>query len=200
MRTRLHNILPLVVCFALASTGCADSPPGFTVVGISHDGSAISRTEELFRQSAGNPASNAIIHVYRLSDDKSHYELLRKIEHVHIYAPNLVVLTTNAEFVVTFDSSGQIGMGNEVVVVYDNSGKPIRKWTLEQILDASDLAQVPRTVSSRWWRTDVIVADGDAPKIMVLGPKPLPIANQPVDWHLYAYTLDLIELKWAKAR
>ncbi len=196
MRSGLFSLLPPALFFALTSTGCADSAPGFAVMGTSHDGSAISRTEQRIDHSSGESAPNAIIHVYRISEDQSQYTLLRTIEHVDRYAPNLVVLTRNAEFVVTFDSSIGIGKGGEVVVVYESTGRPIRRWTLEQILDASDLAQVPRTVSSRWWRTDVMVADGDAPKVMVTGPKPLPISNQPVK--SYGYVLDLIELKWAK--
>jgi hypothetical protein len=91
-------------------------------------------------------------------------------------------------------------MGGGVVVVYDNSGKPIKKWTLEQILDASDLALVPRSVSSRWRRTEVMVADGDAPKVMVIGPKQLPIIDRRAESHLYAYTLDLVKLEWTKVR
>lgn len=196
MRTGLFNVVLPALVLALTATSYADSALGFTVVGMSRDGSAISRTEERTNRSPAESQPNAMIHVYRLSEDKSQYTLLRTIEHVQRYAPNVVVLTRNAEYVVTFDSSVGIGMGGEVVVVYDSTGKAIRKWTLEQILQASDLTRVPRTVSSRWWRTEVMVADGDTPKVMVTGPKPLPISNQPVK--SYGYVLDLVELKWTK--
>lgn len=57
--------------------------------------------------------------------------------------------------VVTFDNYYSVGFGDEVIVFYDESGNLLKKYSLESLLTESELAQVSRSVSSRWWRKAV---------------------------------------------
>lgn len=55
--------------------------------------------------------------------------------------------------VVTFDSWYSAGIGDEVIVFYDETGALLKKHSLESLLSAAELNKVPHSVSSRWWRT-----------------------------------------------
>jgi len=54
--------------------------------------------------------------------------------------------------VVTFDNYYSVGFGDEVIVFYDEAGNLLKKYSLESLLSETELSQVPRSVSSRWWR------------------------------------------------
>lgn len=54
--------------------------------------------------------------------------------------------------VVTFDNYYSVGYGDEVIVFYDEQGNLLKKYSLESLLSPMELGQVPRSVSSRWWR------------------------------------------------
>ncbi|MHC1761025.1 MAG: hypothetical protein AB9917_16265 [Negativicutes bacterium] len=55
--------------------------------------------------------------------------------------------------VVTFDNYYSVGYGDEVVVFYDEKGEVLKKYSLESLLSETELKQVPRSISSRWWRS-----------------------------------------------
>ena len=54
--------------------------------------------------------------------------------------------------VVTFANYYSVGYGDEVIVFYDEQGNLLKKYSLESLLSPMELGQVPRSVSSRWWR------------------------------------------------
>ena len=54
--------------------------------------------------------------------------------------------------VVTFDNYYSAGYGDEVIVFYDEQGALLKKYSLESLLSPTELGQVSRSVSSRWWR------------------------------------------------
>ena len=48
-----------------------------------------------------------------------------------------------------------MGYGDEVIVFYNETGDLIKKYALEDLLSNEELDPVPRSVSSRWWRSRV---------------------------------------------
>lgn len=67
-------------------------------------------------------------------------------------SPLAVLVSDGGWRVVTLDNYYTVGFGDEVVVFYDENGKLLKKHSLEMLLAEKDLARIPRTVSSRWWR------------------------------------------------
>ena len=60
-------------------------------------------------------------------------------------------LVTNAGYVVTFDNWHNFGYGM-VVVIYAPGGRLIRALTVEQLYSRDQIAKIPLSASSRWWR------------------------------------------------
>jgi hypothetical protein len=73
-------------------------------------------------------------------------------ELVNPYAPHQVLVADSGEYVVTFDEWGGVGYGPNVVVIYGPEGVVVKKFALEDLLTEEELAAVPHTISSRWWR------------------------------------------------
>ena len=69
-------------------------------------------------------------------------------------APVTVLVAADGRYVVTSDDWGGVGYGPNVVVIYGPGGELVRKFKLEDLLTGEELAAVPLTVSSRWWRGD----------------------------------------------
>ena len=80
---------------------------------------------------------------------------------VNDVAPPSALLADGAKFLVTFDNWHSAGYGDDVVVIYDARGQLVRKLSLEQILPAAYVHQLPRTVSSRWWGGEHRLVDSD---------------------------------------
>ena len=67
-------------------------------------------------------------------------------------APMDALVSAEGKRVITFDNYGNLGFGQEVVVIYDEKGNLLKQYSLEDFLSTEEIQQVPRTVSSRWWR------------------------------------------------
>ena len=68
-------------------------------------------------------------------------------------SPVTVLVANGGWRVITFDNYYSVGFGDEVVVFYDEKGELLKKHSLESLLSETELKQVPRSVSSRWWRS-----------------------------------------------
>lgn len=53
---------------------------------------------------------------------------------------------------VTFDNWGQIGIGSNVIVIYDANGQMLRRLGLEELFTKQEITKLPRTSSSVLWR------------------------------------------------
>jgi hypothetical protein len=71
---------------------------------------------------------------------------------VNPVAPMDALFSADGYRVVTFDNYGNLGFGREVVVFYNEMGHLLKQYALEDLLTVDEIAQVDRTVSSRWWR------------------------------------------------
>jgi hypothetical protein len=67
-------------------------------------------------------------------------------------APVKVLVARDGSYVVTSDDWGGVGYGPNVVVIYGPGGELVTRFALEDFLTEAEVAAVPHTVSSRWWR------------------------------------------------
>jgi hypothetical protein len=86
---------------------------------------------------------------YVRQDDRS-YRLIADVALANPVAP-VAALLSNAGYLITFDNWHNAGYG-AVVAIYDPSGRPVRTWRLEDLYEPKRIPEIPRSVSSRWWR------------------------------------------------
>lgn len=67
-------------------------------------------------------------------------------------APVEVLVSNGAKRVVTFDNWHQVGYGDNVVVIYDETGQVLGRYALDQLVTAEYIAAMPHSVSSIRWR------------------------------------------------
>ncbi|MEE9456295.1 MAG: hypothetical protein V3W11_03990 [bacterium] len=67
-------------------------------------------------------------------------------------APVTVLISGDGRYVVTSDDWGGVGYGPNVVVIYGPEGVVVKKFALEDLLTEAEIAIVPHSTSSRWWR------------------------------------------------
>ncbi len=90
---------------------------------------------------------------------------------VNRLAPVRALLADDGGHLVTFDNWGNAGFGEDVVVIYDDRGRMVRKLSLEEILPAAYFRHLPRSVSSRWWGGEHRLADKDtAVELQIVEP------------------------------
>lgn len=85
----------------------------------------------------------------RGSDEKYHQEW--SIQLVNDVAPVFALISNNGNYVVTFDNWHFVGEGDDVVVIYDQKGKLIKKLALEEFVPSDRASKILRTATSRWW-------------------------------------------------
>jgi hypothetical protein len=66
-------------------------------------------------------------------------------------APTKALVTSNGHYVVTFDEWHSVGYGPNVVVIYGQGGRVVRRIALNDFLSNEHIAGLPHTVSSIWW-------------------------------------------------
>ncbi len=74
-------------------------------------------------------------------------------------SPVTVLVANGGWRVITFDNYYSAGYGEEVVVFYDEQGELLKKYSLEALLSPTELGQVSRSVSSRWWRRAAVIEE-----------------------------------------
>jgi len=147
----------LVVTLALGATAVfADDWPGPRTVSVfSEDGgrfvrlvpgTSVGETVGFAGAPNGGPARGEF---YVRHGDRS-YRLVADVALANPVAP-VEALVSNTGHLITFDNWHNAGYG-AVVAIYDPSGRLVRAWRLEDLYDAKRIADIPRSVSSRWWR------------------------------------------------
>jgi hypothetical protein len=95
-------------------------------------------------------------------------------------APVSALLANGGRYLVTFDNWSSIGLGPDVIVIYDGHGALLRKLALTDVLPAVYIAALPSTVSSRSWSgVHAISAKGDTLVLQVLVPSEAPAVETP---------------------
>ncbi len=155
MRTRI--LLVLVLAF-LPQLAIADSWPGPQTAHVfSPDGthfvrivpsSSLGDTEGFAGAEKGAYARGLF---YAQQPDRS-FRLVADVALVNPIAPVDTLVTDRGELI-TFDNWHNFGFG-EVVAMYDAKGQLLASFTLEALYEEKKLADIPRSISSRWWRCD----------------------------------------------
>jgi hypothetical protein len=81
------------------------------------------------------------------------YRLVADVPLRNAVSPAFAIVTDDG-YLVTFDQWFRLGLG-EVIAFYRPSGTLIRAVSIEELYTPDKLAQIPRSVSSRWWRCNV---------------------------------------------
>lgn len=78
---------------------------------------------------------------------------------VNDVGPLAALLTNGADRLVTFDNWHSVGIGDDVVVIYDARGRLVRKLALTDLVPEAYVDALPHTVSSLWWSGEHRLAD-----------------------------------------
>jgi len=89
--------------------------------------------------------------VGRLVNSKNHDETVWERPLLNDIAPVSALVTSNGNYVVTFDEWHSVGYGPNVVVIYGSDGKVIRRLSLADFLSKGHIASLPHSVSSIFW-------------------------------------------------
>lgn len=79
------------------------------------------------------------------------YELLWKSELNNDVSPVSALVSDTGNYVVTFDNWSSEGRGDNVVVIYNENGKVIKTFRLEDILSPTETIRLSRSVLSTMW-------------------------------------------------
>lgn len=79
---------------------------------------------------------------------------------VNEVGPVSALVSDAGDYVVTFDNWHSVGLGDNVVVLYDARGMVIRSLALTDIVPETYAAALPRSVSSLWWAGDHRIEGG----------------------------------------
>ena len=97
---------------------------------------------------------------------------------VNEVGPVSALVSDAGDYVVTFDNWHSVGLGDNVVVLYDARGMVIRSLALTDIVPENYAAALPRSVSSLWWAGDHRI-DGGRLILQLRRPSSDPAEDEP---------------------
>ncbi len=154
MRSRWFLSLVVISLFPLRAT--ADSWPSAVIQEVFSESREVfvrvipgESIGDTFGFAGEKKGKYARAELYRKGDDKS-YKLMSQWDLLNPVAP-IDFFVSNDGTLITFDNWHNMGYGH-VVVFYNQRGKRLQSYTLEELYPESLLAQISRSVSSRWWR------------------------------------------------
>ena len=80
----------------------------------------------------------------------SEYTSIRSFPLSNEVAPVSALVSSDGQYLVTFDNWHSVGWGDNVVVIYRTDGSINRKYSLMQLLSEKKVRKLPTTVSSIW--------------------------------------------------
>ncbi len=147
----------LTVCLGLSGIAHADSwlPPKASVT---YESSAKDArfTVSVKRIPSSLMSCNGTLEVKQDGTNAAWVALWRKPLQNQL-SPVTALVANGGWRVITFDNYYSVGYGEEVIVFYDEQGNLLKKYSLEALLSPMELGQVPRSVSSRWWRKAAVI-------------------------------------------
>jgi hypothetical protein len=159
MKRRYHTLLALALVLAPAGLRADDWPAPRTRNVFSSDSSHFVRIApgsswgEVVGFEGAGTGDYAHGLFYALQGDRS-YRLVADVALVNPVAPVDALVTSRGELV-TFDNWHNFGFG-AVIAIYGPAGALRAAYTLEELYGDEQLPDVPRSVSSRWWRCQPI--------------------------------------------
>ncbi len=89
--------------------------------------------------------------VLEVSDGAGGWRAAWDVALINEVAPVSALVASGGRYVVTFDNWHSVGRGENVVVIYDASGRVVRSLTLSDLLPAAYIEALPHSVSSTAW-------------------------------------------------
>lgn len=108
--------------------------------------------ESLLRIETGNNARSARSLVFRYEPESRTYNQVCDIELCNRVAPSRTILVQDARYLVTLDDVNQIGLTDNVVVIYDLRRNERKKYALKDFLQPMELGRLEQTQRGRIWR------------------------------------------------
>ncbi len=140
-------------------------------VHVSENAGLIARVEPGSTNPDGSGAKSAHCRFYRYSEEKKMYEFWREHDLVNGARPCSVVIPDDGSFLVTFDDYMGVGTSENTVVVYDASGRILKKWALNDILSDAEIKELPSSTMSIHWRGDVGVMTSRQHEVYISPPE-----------------------------
>jgi hypothetical protein len=116
-----------------------------------------------FRGAPTGPPATA--ELYRRASDRS-YRLAWTISLVNPVAP-IDLFLTDRGYLVTLDNWHNMGYGT-IVALYSPTGKLIRGYALADLFSAVEIEDLPRSVSSIWWRKELVYVRPDQQSLYLM--------------------------------
>jgi hypothetical protein len=79
------------------------------------------------------------------------YKPVRSFPLLNEVAPVDALVSSDGQYLVTFDNWHSVGWGDHVVVIYRGDGSVVKKYSLVELLSEKKVDKLPRSVSSIWW-------------------------------------------------
>ena len=165
--------LALVVALLPAALRATTYLPCTSYARVSNNGAIIVRVEPGSINSDGSVARTAHCKFFRYSDEKKMYEFWREHDLVNDTLPRDVVTPDDGSFLATFDDFYlDVVASVNTVVVYDSSGRMLKRWALKDILSTAEISKLMETPFG--WHGSVGVMQGAAQQEVYICPPESP--------------------------
>jgi hypothetical protein len=98
---------------------------------------------------------------------------------VNDVAPVEAVVSSSGNFVATLDNWHSVGLGTNVVVLYDRTGRVVRSLALPEFLPEDYIRALPHSISSLRWRGDTHFDDANRLIVPVVIPSDEQLVGAP---------------------
>jgi hypothetical protein len=167
---RALYIVPFATLLPVALWADSWMPPAPKAY-LSDNSEVVVRVDPGSRNTDGSTAKTAHCRFFRYSEEKKTFEFWREHDLVNDTLPCDVLIPNDGSFLVTFDDYFGIGTSENTVVIYDTSGRMLKKWALHDILSDAEIQELPSSVSSIHWRGDVGVMISSQHEVYISPPE-----------------------------
>lgn len=151
MKYILTNILLFIASGLFADSWLPPKPFAY----VSPNSNVIVRVEPGVLDSDRKNISTAQIRYFKYDKGSQTYRFWKEHKLVNSMLPLSIVTPDDGSFLVTFDDYMAFGTGENTVVLYDSSGKVVKRWSLEDIFSESAISELPHSTMSILWRGEV---------------------------------------------
>ena len=114
-------------------------------------------------------------------NDQGAFDKIREVSFVNVMAPAEALISNSGDYIVTLDNWGSIGYGDDILVIYDQKGELVRRFSLKDFYSEQEIKNLNRSVSSIYWRGKVtFVQEGAYLKITLKRIKNLGINERDI--------------------
>ena len=138
---------------------------------LSENAGIVVRVEPGSSNRDGSGSNPAHCRFFRYSEEKKTYEFWREHDLVNGTLPGKVVTPDDGSFLVTLDDYMSGGTSKNTVVVYDATGRMLKKWALNDILSEAEIKELPHSTMSIKWRGDAGVMMSRQHEVYISAPE-----------------------------